>query len=83
MRSMGELFFGWVGRDGTLCIHNFPRWRVSALRDETITVAKESKLTTVPLTKRNQKSVALKISFLVILLRKANCNSVVSLIDPN
>ena len=116
MRSMGELFFGWVGRDGTLCIHNFqksenialhhfkrkkknliylnshryfvvcclyclntfvvsfaavvwsrhttpsiPRWRVSALRDETITVAKEPKLTTVPLTKRNQKSVALKI----------------------
>ena len=113
---MGELFFGWVGRDGTLCIHNFqkseishyitlrerkknliylnffvyfvvcclyclntfvvsfaavvwsrhttpsiPRWRVSGLRDETITVAKEPKLTTVPLTERNQKSVALKI----------------------
>ena len=116
MRSMGELFFGGVGRDGTLCIHNFqksenialhhfkrkkknliylnffvyfvvcclyclntfvvsfaavvwsrhttpsiPRWRVSGLRDETITVAKEPKLTTVPLTERNQKSVALKI----------------------
>ena len=113
---MGELFFGWVGRDGTLGIHNFqksenvalhhfkrkkknliylnshryflvcclyclntfvvsfadvvwsrhttpsiPRWRVSALQDETITVAKEPKLTTVPLTKRSQKSVALKI----------------------
>ena len=115
MRSMGELFFGWVGRDGTLCIHNFqksenialhhfkrkkknliylnshryfvvyclyclntfvvsfaavvwsrhttpsiPRWRVSALRDETITVAKEPKLTTVPLTKEKSKVSRLK-----------------------
>ena len=37
------------------------RWRVSALRDETITVAKEPKLPTVPLTEKIQKSIALKI----------------------
>ena len=40
---------------------SIPRWRVSALRDETITVVKELKLTIIPVTERNQKSVALKI----------------------
>ena len=48
-----------------------------------VTVTKGTTLTAVPLTERKSKLFASKIQFRVLLLRKANWNSVVSPIYPN